>query len=195
MSDQQASVFRNPEMLVGLSAVLIGLAALGVSLFEANLMRQEQRAAVLPIVELSQSSDLADTQTNTAVYKFSLHAANVGIGPATVRDFVVLVDGVHQPTWQAAMRAITETDEGLDYVQSWINGRTIPPGGNVAMFEYTGPINLAKIATNPKQPRLRFAACFCSVFAECWRTEFGAAGAIEAADDCVANPDVELFQE
>jgi hypothetical protein len=36
------------EMLVGVSAVVIGVCALGVSLYEASLMREQQRAAVLP---------------------------------------------------------------------------------------------------------------------------------------------------
>ena len=39
-----------PEMLVGISAVVIGVCALGVSLYETKLMREEQRAAVLPMI-------------------------------------------------------------------------------------------------------------------------------------------------
>lgn len=35
----------HPEMLVGISAVVIGVCALGVSLYETSLMRSEQRAA------------------------------------------------------------------------------------------------------------------------------------------------------
>ena len=45
----------NPEMLVGVSPVMIGVCALAVSLYEAGLMREQQRAAVLPILELSRS--------------------------------------------------------------------------------------------------------------------------------------------
>ena len=36
------------EMLVGVSAVVIGVCALGVSLYETSLMREQQRAAVCP---------------------------------------------------------------------------------------------------------------------------------------------------
>ncbi|MEO0346327.1 MAG: hypothetical protein AAF229_08730 [Pseudomonadota bacterium] len=43
------------DMLVGISAVVIVLAALAVSLYEARLMRAEQRAAVLPIMALAKS--------------------------------------------------------------------------------------------------------------------------------------------
>ena len=42
-------------LLVGISAVVIGVCALGVSLYEASLMREEQRAAVIPILELARS--------------------------------------------------------------------------------------------------------------------------------------------
>jgi hypothetical protein len=44
-----------PEMLVGVSAVFIGVCGLVVSLYETSLMREEQRASVLPIVELGRS--------------------------------------------------------------------------------------------------------------------------------------------
>ena len=40
-----------------------------------------------------------------------LHAGNVGIGPAHVRDFRVTVDGVLQATWTDAVRELTGRDE------------------------------------------------------------------------------------
>ncbi len=43
------------EMVVAVSAVFIGVCALAVSLYETKLMREEQRASVLPIVELGRS--------------------------------------------------------------------------------------------------------------------------------------------
>ena len=47
MTDSDKSRSRlHPEMLVGVSAVVIGVCALGVSLYETSLMREEQRAAV-----------------------------------------------------------------------------------------------------------------------------------------------------
>ncbi|MEM8982395.1 MAG: hypothetical protein AAGC71_05175 [Pseudomonadota bacterium] len=193
MTKRNSGFYRNPEMLVGISAVFIGLAALGVSLFEAHLMRQEQRAAVLPILELSQSFDIDESSTEQATWRFSLQAHNVGIGPAIIRDFVVLADGKRQATWNDAMQVITASTAGLPYRQSWINGRTIPPGGQVVMFDYVGPVNLSKIATQSK--RLQFEACYCSVFNECWRVEFGTAGTTRATDNCASTRDAVVFNE
>ena len=50
------------EMLVGISAVVIGVCALAVSLYETSLMREEQRAAVMPLLELSRSYNLSEAE-------------------------------------------------------------------------------------------------------------------------------------
>ena len=51
------SVHRRPkihaEMLVGVSGIVIGICALGISLYETSLMREEQRAAIMPLLELN----------------------------------------------------------------------------------------------------------------------------------------------
>ncbi len=59
-----------PEMMVAVSAVFIGICALADSLYETQLMREEQRSAVLPL---------------------SLHADNVGIGPDRLVDCLPLI--------------------------------------------------------------------------------------------------------
>ena len=63
-----------PEMLVGLSAVLIGVCALGVSLYETSLMREEQRAAVMPILELGRSYNVSSSDPSSN--RFALLAQN-----------------------------------------------------------------------------------------------------------------------
>ena len=82
----------NPEMLVGVSAVVIGVCALGVSLYETNLMREEQRAAVIPLVELSRSYYVDHDRAEGERVRLDLNIANVGIGPARISDFQVRVD-------------------------------------------------------------------------------------------------------
>lgn len=67
-------------MLVGVSAVVIGVCALAVSLYETNLMQEQQRAAVMPILELARSYNAsADDPSNN---RLGIVAQNVGIGPA-----------------------------------------------------------------------------------------------------------------
>ncbi len=71
-----------PEMLVGISAIVIGVCALGVSLYETHLMREEQRSSVLPILELARSYYVDGRSDSTSEWRLELYVENVGIGPA-----------------------------------------------------------------------------------------------------------------
>ncbi len=188
MSDSEEGKKRiHPEMLVGVSAVIIGICALAVSLYETRLMRAEQRSAVLPMLELSRSYYATDYEADAASWRLSLQAENVGIGPARVQDFRVLVDGEPQATWQDAMRALLGRDAIVMYGQSTINGRTIPPERMVTMFDLNNT-ELARELVDEFE-RLDFEACFCSVFDECWVTSYSGFGTGEAVEACERTDD------
>lgn len=170
------------EMLVGVSAVIIGLCALGVSLYETSLMREEQRAAVMPLLELSRSYNLQTDKSSGEASRLWLQAENVGIGPARVEDFRVTVDGAPHLTWDAAFRELIGHEAPISYGQSTINGRTIPPDRSVTMMK----LNDADLAESilAEFDRLDFEACFCSIFDECWTTSHSAFGAATQVDTC-----------
>lgn len=168
------------EMLVGISAVIIGLCALGVSLYETSLMRAEQRAAVMPILELGRSYNVSTSDPSRN--RLALLAQNVGIGPARVLDFKVTVDGKPQLTWDAAMRVLTGSDERISHSMSVINGRTIPPDKTVRIFELKNMSFLEGILA--EVGRLEFEACYCSIFDECWTTKYSTFGASQEAATC-----------
>lgn len=170
----------HPEMLVGVSAVIIGLCALGVSMYETSLMREEQRSAVIPILELGRSYNTSTSDPSKN--RLALVAQNVGIGPARVLDFQVKVDGKPQPTWHDAMRALTGTDQRISHSMSVINGRTIPPDKTVRIFELKDMEFLEEILA--ELGRLEFEACYCSVFDECWTTKNTTFGASQDAAIC-----------
>jgi uncharacterized protein (DUF433 family) len=172
----------HPEMLVGVSAVIIGVCALGVSLYETSLMREEQRAAVMPLLELSRSYNLQDENSSPEKSRLRLHAENVGIGPARVADFRVTVDGIPQPTWDAAMRKLIGYEETISYGQSTINGRTIPPDRLVTMMDLNDNELTERILI--EFDRLDFEACYCSLFDECWTTSYSAFGAASEIQSC-----------
>lgn len=168
-------------MLVGISAVVIGVCALAVSLYETSLMREEQRAAVMPLLELSRSYNLPADDASGDEPQLLLQAQNVGIGPARVVDFRVMIDGAPYPTWDAALRQLIQHDAPLSYGQSTINGRTIPPDRMVTMMKLNDSELVGDILAEFN--RVDFEACFCSIFDECWTTrytEFGAARPVES---------------
>lgn len=172
----------NPEMLVGISAVVIGVCALGVSLYETSLMREEQRASVMPLLELSRSFNLDRGEELENGSRLFLQAQNVGIGPARVVDFRVTVDGIEKPTWDAALRTLVGRDEPVSYGQSTINGRTIPPDRLVTMMDLNDIELAAKILD--EFDRLDFEACYCSIHDECWKTAYSGFGAADEVESC-----------
>ena len=183
MADENRLRFKvHPEMLVGVSAVIIGICALGVSLYETSLMREEQRAAVMPLLELSRSYNLQKGESSSGKSRLWLQAENVGIGPARVEDFQVTVDGKPQPTWDAAMRELIGHDSPVSYGQSTINGRTIPPDRLVTMMDLNDSELTERILV--EFDRLDFEACFCSIFDECWTTSHSAFGATKQVQTC-----------
>jgi len=171
-----------PEMLVGISAVIIGLCALGVSLYETSLMREEQRAAVMPLLELSRSYYWQPGESPETEPRLLLHAENVGIGPARVLNFQVTVDGDPQPTWEAAIRQLLALQEPVSYGQSTINGRTIPPDRSVTMMDLNDTELTGQIVA--EFDRLDFEACFCSIFDECWTTSYSTFGVANSVESC-----------
>jgi len=172
----------NAEMLVGVSAVVIGICALGVSLYETSLMREEQRAAIMPLLELTRSHNLKTDESSGEGPRLWLQAENVGIGPARVEDFRVTVDGAPQPTWDAAFRKLIGHESPISYGQSRINGRTIPPDRLVTMMKLNDGELARKILA--EIDRLDFEACFCSIFDECWKTSNSDFGVASHVDSC-----------
>src|SRR5688572_6700428 len=148
------------EMLVG-----VGVCALGVSLYEASLMREQQRAAVLPILELGRSFYLTPEDEGTEEWRLSFSAENVGIGPARIVDFVVTVDGEPQATWGEAMRTLLDRKADVRYGQSTIVGRTIPPDRSITMFELAARSLARDIMERFARLDFRLAIARCSTSA------------------------------
>ena len=169
-------------MLVGLSAVFIGVCALFVSLYEAHLMREEQRSAVIPLLELGRSHYVDMSGENTGKYRLSLHVENVGIGPAIIRNFEVTVDNEPHQTWRSAMQALLGRPATVNYGQSTIMGRTVPPDRMITMFDLSTTELTREILD--EFDRLDFEACFCSVFDECWTTSYRTFGQSQAVEVC-----------
>lgn len=197
MSDNSKSRWErlaSPEMLTALSAVIIGACALVVAFYEVRIMRADQRASVLPLVELNWSTIRSirdDSRGSGAVKQIGFNAENVGIGPAKVVDFRVTVDGRTFKTWGEAMRALLGRDELISYGNSTIMGRTIPAGRSIDMFSLTE----TKLASdiNANVDRLEFEACFCSVFNECWTASSQDFDLNREIAGC--KPDADSFQE
>jgi hypothetical protein len=163
MSEPRTSPGRMDRWL-SIAAGVGAICAVAVSLYQAALAREQQRASAWPY--LSQSNSYVEGQPYTR------QVENQGVGPARVRTFEVLVDGRPVRTWNAAMRAMTgKADSGLIYT-SFGRGIVLPPGTTRTLLRLP-PGDLAREFWEGAQTRLETVICYCSIYEECWRVGAG----------------------
>lgn len=87
-----------PDMLVALSATVLGVSALAVSVVQVRIMRQEQHASVWPRLQIGRAYSEGRN--------FAIVVGNPGIGPAVIMDVGVEVDGRPVTSWTEAINAL-----------------------------------------------------------------------------------------
>jgi hypothetical protein len=147
-----------PEMLVALSAVLLGVCALAVSIVQVQMMHEQQHASVWPRVVIMPNYNQEDG--------FALLITNPGIGPAVIQYVRTSVDGTPMNDWSATLAALMPNNTPDEFTWSTIGDRIIPPGESVRalqIFEMEhGAAVLREIG------RLQVGICYCSVYGRCW---------------------------
>ena len=154
--EKKRSIF-SPEKLVAYMAVLVGLCALGVSIYEANIFRQQQKASVWPYLEFSYSN----------IDGFSYNLKNKGVGPAIIKWIVVKIDGIPIKSWKEYGKKIFEVDKSnVDYVSSFISERVISSNENIRIILFKDPATIRTVLKNIS--RISFQICYSSIFDDHW---------------------------
>ena len=158
MSDPRSRVDHWLSLAAGVGAIC----AVAVSLYQTALAREQQRASAWP--------HLAQANSYVTGQPYVRQVENVGVGPARVRSFAVLVDGRPARSWGAAVRALTgRPDSGLVY-SSLGRGSVLPPGAVRTVLRLPpGPQALG--FWQAAQTRLETVICYCSIYDECWRAD------------------------
>jgi hypothetical protein len=82
----------NANTVTAICAVVIAVASLSVSIFQARAVRQHNRHSVRPILQLDRGWRVGG--------RAGLRLVNVGLGPALIVDSTLTVDGNVIGTWQ-----------------------------------------------------------------------------------------------
>jgi hypothetical protein len=161
MSESRTSPGRVDRWL-SIAAGVGAVCAVAISLYQAALAREQQRASAWPY--LSQSNSYVSGQPYTR------QVENQGVGPARIRSFEVLVDGRPVSTWGAAVQALTgKADSGLVY-SSFGRGIVLLPGTTRQLLRLS-PSNQAQVFWEAAQTRLETVICYCSIYDECWQAD------------------------
>ena len=181
-----------PETLVALSAIVLSVCGLAISIYEAGLIRQSQAASVWPFVQVGAS--MSPEQESIFVH-------NTGVGPARIQAANVSYRGETRSSWTDAMRELTDDEElSLDAYYSVVNGQVLPADSErESVFRLTshGDADRTKLVESLRRAiganELDVTLCYCSVYEECWVTRMqdvfaGMRGVesegVEAVSDC-----------
>ena len=158
---QTSAPERSGAPLLAIVAIVLSLAALGVSVFEVSTIRDEQRIQAWPYVSLTE---------HYGPEGFRIDVTNKGIGPARVRDVIVRFDGeVYDNLDELILNAVGEENAFSYDLYSVTN----------PAFSVMSPEERIRLFAVPWEPRTRLLVeqwegrvevnlCYCSVYDECW---------------------------
>jgi hypothetical protein len=141
--------YKSPEMIVALSALLIGLVTAFTSIYSAYVDREYARASVWPKLEIFRSY---------SGNSFSYNVSNNGTGPALIKYAKVQHSSKYIKTWK-------EIEEFENIRQSHIGNRTLSPQNSITPVSYKGEDAKAIIKVDAF---IGIELCYCSIYEECW---------------------------
>jgi len=141
--------YKNPEMIVALSALLIGLVTAFTSIYSAYVDREYSRASVWPRLEIFRSFS-GDS--------FSYGVSNNGTGPAVIKYAKVHDGEKYVKSWR-------EIESFENIIQSHISTRILSPQNSIMPVAYQGE-SADALAT--ADTSITIELCYCSIYDECW---------------------------
>jgi hypothetical protein len=111
-------------MITAISAIFIGICAIGISLYETSLIRQAQKGTVWPFIGGGYSYN-ADG--------FSYLMENAGVGPAKIQYIFFTVDGEPIEDWSQYFQKLDLSMK--NYLVTQASGRVIAPQQTVEILE------------------------------------------------------------
>ena len=146
------------SMITAIAAGIVSLSALSVSIYEAYLMREQQAASVLPIIDYWSSYESGGA--------YSMNLANKGLGPAYIKDIEISVDTEPKRNWTEVLRMLAAAP--VAHAESAMIGSVMAQGEANALISIPDPD--AATAIWREAERLSIRVCYCSVFKNCWET-------------------------
>jgi len=140
-------------------AILISTLALVVAIYEANLLKEQQRSMVWPYVNISMQYNAEG---------FRVQAENDGIGPALIHSIEIRHEGRALTSWFDVLDHLQPGHSiGYDILQSNALSGTVLKAGEVkTLMGLPWRADTRPLAEQINQ--LDYCICYCSVLDECW---------------------------
>ncbi len=161
------------ETFGAIGAIVVSIAALFVAYDQAVVMRQQQHAAVWPIMSLDVSINQDDSSNMVGI-----STSNAGVGPAIVYSAIPTVDGEPIATWGQLSELLFEEETGVPFRigTSSVVG-VVAVGEDVEALAISWDrseegdallLSLVERMVGGTLGQLSMEICYCSVFDRCW---------------------------
>ncbi|WP_421830457.1 hypothetical protein [Larkinella sp.] len=181
-SDEPASPKKsiNIELLLGLSATFLSVAALIVSIFQTRIAREQQQASVWPYVQVT---------SNHLDNNFELLLKNNGVGPALIKKVEFSYRGKSESSHTRLLNHIVNTETLQDSVRKagrfWnavVPGDVVKAGDQIELYKAVNSGYLAEfLGQVTGDSTFQFRITYSDVYGKCWLLD---RGKVIQLDDC-----------
>ncbi|MGB3457025.1 MAG: hypothetical protein WBG08_13905 [Litorimonas sp.] len=166
-------------------AIIVAVASLFVAWDEANSVRRQQAAAVLPIIKI-----VTPFMNDASERSFRIIVSNVGPGPAFIDRSEIRWQGQPLESIEGLRPVISETVGDAAYWTTRLQGHVLGAGETLRMYEIIwdpdreGAARAAALTATSVWQDLTISACYCSVYDRCWVTEMNRTGRPDPVESC-----------
>jgi len=147
------------------TALFVSVLALVVSIYEANLLKAQQKATVWPYFVISQGYNSEG---------FSIYGLNNGTGPAIISSVSVTYNGSPIQGYLDLLKKIKPDNTiGYDKIRvGQLSNSVIKAGEERLLFFLKWDDETRKIVEKMNQEKVHITVEYCSVLDECWTFEY-----------------------
>jgi len=165
------------DMSLALSAFVVGLASLWLTLHNARTMERLVAANSYPNVDILFGNEFVVRDGRGVRHAVYLSLLNTGIGPARLRSIELSFAGRPAATVRAllAICCTQEPESSLPNTSYWSSGDDrgfmLQAGKDLALFAWpdaSGDPRWARLDVARKNDKIGVRVCYCSVFDECY---------------------------
>ncbi len=163
--------------IMALSALLISAVALIVSIYEANIMKEQQeimisqqKASVWPYVDGNITYNYGEQ------FKITYSLVNKGVGPAIIKDGVFTIKDTAFQDYEGSILSALQPFvpksvlEQMNTSISLVSDKVLSPEEEFQILFLQGP-RFENDYEVLKEIDFEYKACFCSIYDECWQLE------------------------
>jgi hypothetical protein len=165
------------DMVVAFSALFISVVSLGVAILHGRTMEHmaEANARLVAANSWPFLSYSAGTNTANGVTTIHMQVVNSGVGPAKIESAELLWKGVAYRSDQDFLQACCAVDPAsAKFDSDLLPNEVLRAGQVIPVLGFTQSDNPAAFAILERamiSRDLQLRVCYCSIFAECWKSD------------------------